>query len=286
MRIRKYPRYMTLEAIVTRCTSTKDRVKTLEPDSSPRLTSAICTVSAKAVQSDSVAVKAALLDVVDLLHQCGDVHRALRMPDQGRLTDAASYLQQLCFSVTKYQLDRLAIRVLFSADDLRLEGERCWRLGLIVSELLTNVARHAQFDARHPELRVELMLAGNVVKCRISDNGSVPEPIRRGRGLSDHRRTGQQFGRPCSYVLRRRRMFLPSHLPIDRGRATRRRRDSCFVEAKEDGPPSAIAGVRTEHLGAARQRGVFRIEAAWADCAAAERSRGYRAPVIKPTLSR
>jgi two-component sensor histidine kinase len=73
---------------------------------------------------------------------------------------------------------------LFSADDLRLEGERCWKLGLIVSELLTNVARHAQFDAGHPELRVELMLAGNVVRCRVSDNGSAPEPVRRGRGLT------------------------------------------------------------------------------------------------------
>jgi two-component sensor histidine kinase len=148
------------------------------------LTSAIYAVSSKAVQSDSVAVKAALLDVVDLLHQCGDVHRALHMPDQGRLTDAARYLQQLCFSITKYRLDRLAIRVLFSADDLRLEGERCWKLGLIVSELLTNAARHAQFDARHPELRVELRLAGHVVKCRVADNGSAPEPIRRGRGLA------------------------------------------------------------------------------------------------------
>jgi len=106
------------------------------------LTSAIYAVSAKAVQSDSAAVKAALIDV-DLLHQCADVHRALHMPDQGRLTDAARYLQQLCFSVMKYRLDRVAIRVVFSADDLRLEGERCWKLGLIVSELLTNVARHA-----------------------------------------------------------------------------------------------------------------------------------------------
>jgi two-component sensor histidine kinase len=148
------------------------------------LTFAICAVSAKAVQSDSVAVKAALLDVVDLLHQWGDVHRALYMPEQERLIDVATYLQQLCFAVTKYRLDRLAIRVLFSADDLRLEGERCWRLGLIVSELLTNVARHAQFDAGHPELRVELLLAGNVVKCRVSDNGSAPEPVRRGRGLA------------------------------------------------------------------------------------------------------
>jgi two-component sensor histidine kinase len=148
------------------------------------LTSAIYSVSAKAVQSDSVAVKAALLDVVELLHQCADVHQALHVPDRGRLTDAASYLQQLCFSIPKYRLDRLAIRVLFSADDLRLEGERCWKLGLIVSELLTNVARHAQFDAGDPELRVELRLAGNVVKCRVSDNGSVPEPVRRGRGLA------------------------------------------------------------------------------------------------------
>jgi two-component sensor histidine kinase len=148
------------------------------------LTSAIYAVSAKAVESDSVAAKAALLDVVDLLHHWADVHRALHMPDQGRLTDAAKYLQRLCFSITKYQLDRLAIRVLFSADDLRLEGERCWKLGLIVSELLTNVARHAQFDARDPELRVELMLAGDIVKCRVSDNGSAPEPVRRGRGLT------------------------------------------------------------------------------------------------------
>jgi two-component sensor histidine kinase len=148
------------------------------------LTSVVCAISAKALESESVAVKAALLDVVDLLHQCADVHRALHIPDRGRLTDAAKYLQQVCFSITKFRLDRLAIHVLFSADDLRLEGERCWKLGLMLSELLTNVARHAQFDERHPELRVELMLSGIVVKCKVSDNGSAPEPIRRGVGLA------------------------------------------------------------------------------------------------------
>jgi len=148
------------------------------------LTSAICAVSAKAMGSDSVTVKTALLDVVDLLHQWADVHRALHMPDQKRLTDAASYLQQLCLAMMKYRLNCLAIRVLYSADDLRLEGERCWKLGLIVSELLTNVARHVEFGTKHPELRVKLMLAGNVVKCGVSDNGSAPEPIRHGRGLT------------------------------------------------------------------------------------------------------
>jgi two-component sensor histidine kinase len=58
------------------------------------------------------------------------------------------------------------------------------KLGLIVSELLTNVARHARFDTRHPELRVALLLADNVVNCRVSDNGSAPEPVRHGQGLA------------------------------------------------------------------------------------------------------
>jgi two-component sensor histidine kinase len=148
------------------------------------LTAAICAVSTKAELSDNIAARAALLDVVEFLHQWADVHRALHMPDQGRLTDAARYLERLCFAITKYRLDCLAIRVLYLADDLRLEGERCWKLGLIVSELLTNVARHVKFDARYPELRVRLILAGNVVKCGVSDNGSAPQSIRRGRGLT------------------------------------------------------------------------------------------------------
>jgi hypothetical protein len=42
------------------------------------LTSAICAVSVKAIESDNVAVKAALLDIVDLLHEYADVHGALR----------------------------------------------------------------------------------------------------------------------------------------------------------------------------------------------------------------
>ena len=148
------------------------------------LTSTICTISAKAVGSDDAAVKAALLDVVDLLHGYADVHKALRMPDPGHLTDAARYLQHLCFSITKCRLDRLGIRLLCSADDLRLEGERCWKLGLIVSELLTNVARHARFDDRHPETKVKLLLAGNVVRCAVSDNGAASDLIVRGRGLT------------------------------------------------------------------------------------------------------
>jgi hypothetical protein len=60
----------------------------------------------------------------------------------------------------------------------------CWKLGLIVSELLIKVARHARSTLDIQNCKAELMLANNVAKCGVSDNGSAPEPIRRGRGLA------------------------------------------------------------------------------------------------------
>jgi two-component sensor histidine kinase len=208
------------------------------------LTCAICAVSVKAMQSDSVAVKTALLDVVELLHQCADVHRALHMPDRGRPTDAASYLQQVCFSITRYRMDRLAMCVLFSADDLRLEAERCWKLGLIVSELLTNVARHAQFGARHPKLRVELMLAGNIVKCRVTDNGSAPEPIRRGRGLVIIGELASSLGgRVHTSRAAEGSSFLLTFPLTEAERRAVGARSCCSVEAEEDAPSSEVADV-------------------------------------------
>jgi two-component sensor histidine kinase len=219
------------------------------------LNSAIYTVSAKAVESDSVAVKTALLDVVDLLHQCADVHRALHIPDQGHLTDAAKYLQRLCFSITKSRLNRLAIRVLFSADDLQLEGERCWKLGLIVSELLTNVARHAQFDARHPELRVELMLAGNVVKCRVSDNGSAPEPIRRGRGLAIIGELASSLGGRVHTSCAAEGTYVLVSLPLTE--AEQRAAGATQVvklKRRKMRRPQRLEASRTEYLGAGQAR--------------------------------
>jgi two-component sensor histidine kinase len=220
------------------------------------LASAIYAVSAKVVRSDSAMVKAALLDVVDLLHQCADVHRALHVPDQGRLTDAARYLQQLCLSITKFRLDRLAIRVLLSADDLRLEGERCWKVGLIVSELLTNVARHAQFDVAHPELRVELMLAGNLVKCRVSDNGSAPEPVRRGRGLAIIDDLASSLGGRVhtSCVADGYSFLLTFPLTEDEQRAAGA--TLAVLKRRKMGRPQRLQASAIADLGPARRRGV------------------------------
>src|ERR1700743_1398251 len=108
------------------------------------LTCAICAISVKAMQSDNTAAKTALLDVVEILQQCADVNRALRMPEQANLNDAARYLQQLCVSIVRYRMDHLTMRVVFSADDLRLEGEACWGVGVVVPAVLSDWSRHGQ----------------------------------------------------------------------------------------------------------------------------------------------
>ena len=211
-------------------------------------TSAINFVSVAAVRADNAEVKSALNHVVELLHQYADVHRALHMPDQGRFTDAAKYLQQLCFSVTKYQLDRLAIRALFSADDLRLEGERCWKFGLIVSELLTNVGRHAQFDGRDPELRVELTLSGNIVKCKVSDNGSAPEPVRRGRGLTIIGELADSLGGRVHMSCAAEGYSFLLTFPLTE--SEQRTADAAHtVLSKEGAPPSAVADAQNRGSG-------------------------------------
>jgi two-component sensor histidine kinase len=75
------------------------------------------------------------------------------------------------------------IHLLLSADTLPLESERCWRLALAVYELVTNAVRHACFDSRDGELKIELMRAGSWVNCRVTDNGSGLGRIKLGRGL-------------------------------------------------------------------------------------------------------
>ena len=144
--------------------------------------SAINLISVAAVRTDNVEAKTALGDVVELLHQYADVHRALRVPDRDIVIDAGEYLRILCRSMSRSKLERSGIRLLLMADAVWLHAERCWRLGMIVHELATNAARHA-FDGSNGEISVDLSRAGAFVRCSVSDNGSAPANIKSGRGL-------------------------------------------------------------------------------------------------------
>jgi two-component sensor histidine kinase len=143
---------------------------------------AISGVSVAAARSSNEEVKATLTAVAELLHRQATVHRILQMPEHDTPVDAAAYLRQLCLSVSRSRLDASEIRLVLSVQPLRLQAERCWRLGMIVHELISNAARHA-FKDRGGEIRVAVWQDGALVKCSVQDSGSVTANIQPGQGL-------------------------------------------------------------------------------------------------------
>jgi two-component sensor histidine kinase len=65
----------------------------------------------------------------------------------------------------------------------QMSSKRCWLLGMIVAELITNAVRHA-FDEEGGTIRIECRASGEFVECRVSDNGSASTAhVRPGSGL-------------------------------------------------------------------------------------------------------
>jgi len=105
------------------------------------------------------------------------------MPEYHTYINAALYLQQLCVSISRSRLEPNNIKLILAVRPLSIPSDRCWRLGMIVYELITNSARHA-FQGIEGKVLVQLHSAGNFVECRVSDNGRSPPQIQRGRGLA------------------------------------------------------------------------------------------------------
>ena len=141
----------------------------------------IGAVSRTAARSVNHEVRVALANIIELLSHYAELHRALQMPESDTHIDASTYLGNLCLSISRSELVGVRIDLVLSSP-LRLPSEQCWRLGMIVYELVTNAAWHA-FGNGNGEIRVELSRAGRFVECKVVDNGSAPAKIQRGRGL-------------------------------------------------------------------------------------------------------
>jgi two-component sensor histidine kinase len=146
------------------------------------LGSIISIVSLTAARCRNPEVRNALVDVTELLHHSADVHRALQMPAHNTNIDAGMYLTRLCQCLSLSRLNPMKITLVIAAGPLLTPADRCWRLGMIVYELITNAARHA-FAGTGGEIRVGLGCSGSFVRCKVVDSGSAPPNIRAGRGL-------------------------------------------------------------------------------------------------------
>ena len=135
-----------------------------------------------AARSANDEAKAALATVQDQLQMYARVHHALQMPEDTSCIDAAAYLRQLCRAISRSKLESKGIELRLVERTFQMNSERCWRLGLIVSELITNAERHA-FHNGGGMIRVELLPSLSFIECRVTDNGTSKADTLPGYGL-------------------------------------------------------------------------------------------------------
>jgi len=144
--------------------------------------SAISAISVAAARASSEDVKTILRGVADQLQNYAHLHNVLRVPDGNTSIDAAAYVRRLCDLIRRSKLEVMGIELMLAECPLRLSSAHCWRLGMILSELITNAARHA-FAKRGSVIRVELSCLGPMVTCRVADDGMAEGNVSPGHGL-------------------------------------------------------------------------------------------------------
>lgn len=146
------------------------------------LACAMSAISIAAARSASSDAEVALNGVEEMLHNYAQVHHALQMPEYSLRIDAAAYVRRLCLAISRSKLERKGIELVLVERTFRVDAERCWRIGLILSELITNSFRHA-FTGDGGTIRVELFPAKSSLECHVKDNGASDVNPKSGCGL-------------------------------------------------------------------------------------------------------
>lgn len=145
------------------------------------LTCTIGVITVDAARSDNCGVKRALARVIEHLYDHARLYRTLQIPLENNWIDATAYLRELCQSISRAKLQSIGIQLVLVEHSVWLTSIQCWKLGMIVSELITNSCRHA-FGDKGGVIRIELKKRGLRAECRISDNGTSSKLAQSGHG--------------------------------------------------------------------------------------------------------
>jgi two-component sensor histidine kinase len=136
---------------------------------------AISFASIMAHRSSNPEAKAALLQVIDHLLASANAHKLLLPRAADDRADFTADVTRLCRTlVAAADLGQRGIQLnLTISEPIVLDGLRCWRANLVLSELITNAARHAFESCAGGCISVDLTLACGRVVCRVSDSGNA-----------------------------------------------------------------------------------------------------------------
>lgn len=142
---------------------------------------AISMLSLAAARAESAGARESLANAADRLRDHAASHRALLPPFVPGTANIAEYLAQICQSFTKATLADRGVRLILRSDDIVMPVERCWRLGLVISELVRNAARHG-LKGKSGTILVRVSERDGAIAALVSDDGAAAPDSSPGRG--------------------------------------------------------------------------------------------------------
>lgn len=178
-------------------------------------TAAIASISRAASRCANIDARTALAGAARRLLDYADIHRALQPPVAGGPADLSLYLRALCGAITRASLAERNIHLTLVEDAIEIDAEKCWRVGMIVSELITNAARHG-LQYRGGSIIVELSSSDGGVQCLVTDNGRSTNP-KPGRGTRITRALARELGGRVDWYFSPSGTTVLLHFPHPQG---------------------------------------------------------------------
>jgi two-component sensor histidine kinase len=147
-------------------------------------TRAVCMLDIAAEKLGDSAARAALEGAAQSLHDRAQTFRALQAPRGEGPLELADYLETVCKVLSTSCLASAGIQLTLVRENVRLPADQCWCLGLAVTELIMNAARHGlRWGAG--DICVEMSVGDTEVCCTVTDNGwpSALPGVGRGRRI-------------------------------------------------------------------------------------------------------
>jgi len=141
---------------------------------------AIAILSIAASRASEMAGPALAL-AAERLRAMAEAHRSLLVPVADEEMDLGLHVGELCACMSRASLGERGIRLTVASDEIPLNAARCWRVGLIVSELVRNAVRHG-LKGRQGSIRVALNRSSGRIWCVVCDDGSASADPPEGRG--------------------------------------------------------------------------------------------------------
>lgn len=177
-------------------------------------TEAIATLSVAQRSLADPAARDILKTAASRLDAHAAAHRALLRPNGGGLIDAGEYVERVCLTISNALLEERGATMRLETEEIPLSPDRCWRLGLIVSELLRNAVRHG-LSRSNGTIVVRLCRRGHLVSCAVSNGAGGRASPGSGRGRQLVHVLASEMGGSVEWIFSEEGAFVRVEAPLD-----------------------------------------------------------------------